>query len=1138
MAEDVKEVSLLEKSLSLSQNGGIYYGGARVNADDKSAVLFVGLGGSGADALIRIKDQIKTRMILPSDKSGAPVADAPKNIGFLEIDTDESVQNIAYGIAKFDQFGNEFCDISVPSTPTLISDVRKAKAKGLKCWQWFDDSINAVSGAHGAGGIRQIGRLLMMYNIDKILQAVDGKIDSLVKDNPQIKSLVIFLFSGISGGTGAGTFLDMSYILRKKALEKLPDVMTMGYLIMTDVNELNGGKTEKLRTNGFSCLKELDYWMATGEHGERYRQEFPGNFELNELNCPFDFCHLLDASDVKGHSFSYDKILRSIAENTFAYIAAEVRGAEQATGSMPQMYSNIQGYITDLASTAKYPAGYNYLSLGASKIEIPYTEISTLIAARVFERLDRGMFRNRPTEQSFNVSIGRDLEITEDAIRGALYRNFDVPRPVFDPKGWNYQDVWPNNAPYQAAHNWIAMFQRSVVQQAGNLPAYLEGRLKEFIKLNLQNKKTGPIYLRYFVKSDETYCLYHMLNAFKKYCNELTSQCVVNSKPLKENMQQAFMNQAGGKKNAMARYLSALEAWFYNEEHYFLNEKIVEIIEKMQERLVLYYENILRPLSDILMELPDIFEKNVNYIKVHETQVDESTDILIRPLEFERTNKNDFNAAVLEAENSFLESLAKNIKKWIGRDIDEVDANIATAVDVPGFISGFVSSNFQSLLTINMEKIMNTRLVNGESLSDYVKKRVQDLINSSFPMYKESTGLVDGVEDFSILSVPSDCPLIYKAAKEHIEAQNLKKRVIVKRSEEKSRMYIIKISSGYPLYSNATIERMETAYEQMMSTTASAGNHLIPAWRDRLPSPFTELAWKDAYTCTRTLNRNEKYKGYFERCYANNVIEKQGDHFVLKRSNPEVAALLDKNHLSAQSTLGKMEQFEKIKARLWSDQEVHRLDMCGSYMKDQMGSEGEDVSEEHMKENIKENILRFPLLLDILEQECQISDRIEELDDELHYPKFFALVNINHMINTNRVTGDTFYRRTEQDPFPILIAKGIDMHPDFKEFQLYRNFCNLINPDIKEEIELQFENLKERIQRSSDAYNTYIKDINDTIGVYEKRIEEAQTQIFNVSKEDRPGYVEKSDFYKAAIEELKHMLPAGEDAEPAPAQAS
>ncbi len=62
MAKEKRSISLLEQALSLGQNGGIYYAGARVAPEEKQAVLFVGLGGSGADALIRIKDQITNRM--------------------------------------------------------------------------------------------------------------------------------------------------------------------------------------------------------------------------------------------------------------------------------------------------------------------------------------------------------------------------------------------------------------------------------------------------------------------------------------------------------------------------------------------------------------------------------------------------------------------------------------------------------------------------------------------------------------------------------------------------------------------------------------------------------------------------------------------------------------------------------------------------------------------------------------------------------------------------------------------------------------------------------------------------------------------------------------------------------------------
>ena len=1128
MAEEEK-VSLLEKSLSLSKNGGIYYGGARVEADERTAVLFVGLGGSGADALLRIKDQVKTRMILPADKSGAPVADQPKNIGYLEIDTDNSGQAATYGTAHFDQFGKEFCDISVKSTPDVIADIKKAKAVGEECWQWFDDDVNQVAGSKGAGGIRQIGRMLLMNNITKVINAVSGKIDLLTQNNPDIERLLIYVFSGISGGTGAGTFLDMAYILRKIAKTKNPNVNIMGYLFMTDVNELNGGKKEALRTNGFSCLKELDYWMSSGEHEDRYYQKFPNGFELNEHDCPFDFCHLLDASDIGGHNFSYDKILRSVAENVFAYIAGEAGGGT-STSTMASLYDNIRGYITTLTASAKYPAGYNFLSLGASKIEIPYTEISTLVAARVFQRLDAGMFKNRPTENQFNVSVFKDLEMTEECIRSALYKYITVPRPLLDTKNYKYADAWPNNAPYQAVQNWLSVFQRSVVQQASNLPAYLEGKLKDFIKRNLKDKKTGPVFLRYYVKSQESYCLYHMLEGFRKYCSELQAQCVAKSKELRDNMNQTFaagssLGAFESKTKALDRYLKALNAWYRNEEHGFLNEKIVEVLETVQGRLELYYNNILRPLTDILMELPDIFEKNVEYIRVNSTKVDEGTDILIKPLEFEQTKKNLFDATIVQAENNFLESLSQNIRKWIGRDIDGVDANIGTGMDISGFISNFVSENFRALLTINMEAVMNSKLGRGESLEDYIRNRVEDLLKSSYPMYKVTNGIPGEVAEFSMISVPSNCPTIYKVVKEHIKSKNLDK-IKVKKSKEESRMYIIKITSGYPLYSNEYLETMEKEYEkQMGNQSTTSGKHLKPEWRDRLPSPCIERAWRKPYDCKRTKARNEKYKALFNKCYANGIIVREQDCFSLKRSNPEVARMVSRANLTDPTILGKMNQFEKIKSKLWDGSNNVKLFSCGTYMKGQPNGE---------MENVKENILRFPCILDILEEESKLADKIETIDEELHYPKYFSMANMNHMIRVNKITGDASYKETDSDTFPIRLTEGHEMHPDYKEFQIYQSFCGKLNKKMKGEIELQYENLKKRIEMKPSALEEYVEEIRKYIQTYENQIGKAQDEMYNAGKEDRPAFLEKIEFYEGCIEELKRMLPVGQDPEPAP----
>lgn len=178
-----------------------------------------------------------------------------------------------------------------------------------------------------------------------------------------------------------------------------------------------------------------------------------------------------------------------------------------------------------------------------------------------------------------------------------------------------------------------------------------------------------------------------MLEGFRNYCNELKGQCAGQSQRMKEEMQQMYVmgtNAGFGKKKQAAKdYLDSVERWYRNEESAFLNEEIVKVIEILQGRLKLYYDNILKPLTDTLFELPKIFHDNVEIIKAQEAVVQEDTDVLIRPLQFEHTKQMEFNAAVLAAENSFLGSLAENIHKWIGRDIDNVDENIAGTVDVP-----------------------------------------------------------------------------------------------------------------------------------------------------------------------------------------------------------------------------------------------------------------------------------------------------------------------------------------------------------------------------------------------------------------------------------------------------------------------
>ena len=808
-----RKYDFLTQTLSLGQNGGVRYEGARMGSRYDQAVLIVGLGGNGADALLRVKDQITNRMILPTDANDIAIADAPKNIGFLEIDTDRATRNLTYRTAHFSERDAEFCDISVDAADKVIEFARKRKADGIEYGQWSDENIYAVADGYGSSGMRQIGRMLLAYNISKVIVDIKRKIYALTINNPAINDIRIVLLSGISGGTGAGIVLDMAYILRKVARESVPNVNIVGYLLMPDVDELKGSAKYNLcasstfRANGFACLKELDHWMNCREHLERYRQKFPC-FELNELAVPFDFCHLFNASDAQGRQFTYEEILHSIAENVFSY-AAEDADFGNPHMVMAQLYHGI-----NLHPLMINPSCPMYLSVGTAKIEIPYTEIATLAAARVFERLEQGMFQNRPSEEEFNATVHRDLEMTEENIRSLLYREV-IPRPEL--QQYDHKDIWPNNVPYNVAYNWLVAFQRAVVKQSDNLSSYLEEKLKDYIKSNLRNKKTGPVYLRYFVKSEERYCLYHMLESLKSHCNEIRRQCGERTWKLKDEMQQRYeMGVTAGvfrRKKAAQAYVESLERWYRNEESAFLNEEIVKVIEILQGRLKIYYDNILKPLTDTLFELSKIFRNNVEIIKEQEAVVQEDTDILIRPLEFEHTKQLEFSAAVLAAENSFLGSLSDNIHKWIGRDVDNVDENIGGTVDVAGLISGFISEHFSKLFTINMENIMTTKLRVGQNLNDYIIDCIDYLRGTSYVMYAKNPEFNVSENEVSILFVPNNCPEIYEVATSYIRGLNLLNYLAVKRSDERNRLYIEKVAWGYPLTSNAFFEKMKEAYE-------------------------------------------------------------------------------------------------------------------------------------------------------------------------------------------------------------------------------------------------------------------------------------------------------------------------------------
>lgn len=629
----------LESTLSLSKNGGIP--GRRATTDGDTAILLVGLGGTGADALLRIKNQINREVQDP-------------NVEYLEIDTDESVAKATYNTTGFSETEQEFCDISVGSIQSMLNRAKEAKSLfGEECWKWVDEGIQ-VYGEHGrtgACGIRQIGRMQLFMNINKVMDSVSAKIDRLLQKEPD--RLVISVCSGISGGTGSGILLDMAYILREVAYAKTPRIITMGYVVMPDVDEMRiaGSKTHRtaFRANGYACLKELDYYTRIEElwnntkKEPRYKQIFPNGFKVDVADRPFEYLHLINAKDIDGNVLSYTKIWESVAKNIMMYVIGKY---------------NIYAYEPDILrlyelNTYRWYPYKGYFSLGTSEIKMPCTEIRALFISRIFEILSKDIFRNRPAQEQFELSVRTELGITEEYIRRALYKKVTMSRPLLKISKYKYTDVWEskhrtacgehNNKTYQIASEWLFGFQLAVDLEAKNLSAHLERRLKEFIERNLRDNQTGPFYLYYFMKSQNEYCLSHMLEGFRRYHLELQQQCVCKANELRNDIQQAFEEgvRAGifSRKKVLRKYLTAVDSCYRNEEQAFLHKKITEILRAVKAKMELYYEKILQPLIDTLNQMSEICVENVPYLQ----SVSEKNWI-IQPLEFEKfQEKNSMN---------------------------------------------------------------------------------------------------------------------------------------------------------------------------------------------------------------------------------------------------------------------------------------------------------------------------------------------------------------------------------------------------------------------------------------------------------------------------------------------------------------
>ena len=215
--------------------------------------LYVGLGGTGMTALLHTK-----KMFVET------YGEVPPMIGFLGIDTD--------GGAYKKELPSKCGQIKLSPSEQMAIQVDNAldayvTSKEHFSWVHENNVFALTSMTKGAGAIRSNGRFALTCNFEtltnKVKDAVNRICSANIMNNPQYDSnlgaeVEVHMVFSMSGGTGAGTFLNMAYII-KNAISKCK---LTGYAVLPDVFEnMSNYGMERVKPNTYGSIYDLDWFM-------------------------------------------------------------------------------------------------------------------------------------------------------------------------------------------------------------------------------------------------------------------------------------------------------------------------------------------------------------------------------------------------------------------------------------------------------------------------------------------------------------------------------------------------------------------------------------------------------------------------------------------------------------------------------------------------------------------------------------------------------------------------------------------------------------------------------------------------------------------------------------------------------------
>jgi hypothetical protein len=378
--------------------------------------VVIGIGGTGKGIILALK-----KMIAENSKNG--MRDYPF-LKFLSIDTDaktgieieSAIKTIDKSELKLNPEKEVFpLSVNYNTLPNLEADYPKIK-------EWFPSSlesfITAANMGIGACQRKPIGRFGFAWNADELYRKL-----SLLLQNPVdiqtandyavgtnlSDSTNVFICGSICGGTGAGTFLDIAYMIRhiQSTLASGRQLFIYGMFALSTLFE-EKKITLNTKPNCYASLMELDFFMnkCNFENPFRrfrpaYKNSFGFDYSISAKNPPFDYPFLFDNSNSHFSLTSMDDFFEMCARFIYLLTGHEVSNTWYSADS------NVRALLDIKYNLAVYNKPNTYRSMGAYSIMYPRRMITQVCAhklakeyfARILNAEDTGDQINRIAER-------------------------------------------------------------------------------------------------------------------------------------------------------------------------------------------------------------------------------------------------------------------------------------------------------------------------------------------------------------------------------------------------------------------------------------------------------------------------------------------------------------------------------------------------------------------------------------------------------------------------------------------------------------------------------------------------------------------------------------------------------------------